>query len=167
MLMSKVECTSCRHMIDAAARLCPYCDADPQTGRKLDLNPLLQEGSQTRERASAGRSALDYLRARQGVVVAGVVVGVFLMLYGLHQFVTYRNETAVSSVPAVPLTEVADLSNQSEQVRDLPMPPLELQYDARPKTMRTFVLEPGAVAPRQPAASQGQPPGPAAPPRPR
>ena len=40
---------------------------------------------------------------------------VFLVLAGLHQFVTARNASAVTDAPAVPLTEITDLANQSDE----------------------------------------------------
>jgi hypothetical protein len=154
--MGNIQCANCHHEIDAAARLCPYCDANPKTGARVDTGPLLDEVFTRKQNLAVHESALEFFRARQGVVVATVVALILLSLYGAHQFVTERNRTAVSNAAAVPLTEVADLSNQSDQARELPLPEMQFQYEGRPQTMRTFVTEPGAVAP-------SPPPGPPAP----
>src|SRR5712691_7070840 len=161
--MSKAVCVACRHAIDDAARLCPYCGADPRTGDKVDTQAILQEVFQPRQ-VSATEGVLEYVRQRQGVVIALGIVVTILALAGVHQIVLRRNATATSDAAAVPLTDVADLSNQSEETRPLPMPDLQFQYDGRPENMRTFIVEPGAVAP----PSGGQPPpavqGPPSPP---
>ena len=161
--MSKAVCVACRHAIDDAARLCPYCGADPRTGDKVDTQAILQEVFQPRQ-VSATEGVLEYARRRQGVVIALGILVTILALAGFHQFVLRRNATATSDAAAVPLTDVADLSNQSEETRPLPMPDLQFQYDGHPENMRTFIVEPGAVAP----ASGGQPPpavqGPPSPP---
>ena len=84
--MSKVTCASCRHDIDASAKVCPYCGADPNTGQKaVDTSALLQEMFKPR-RISAGESVLEYARHRQGVVIAISGAILFLILAGLHQF---------------------------------------------------------------------------------
>ena len=79
---------------------------------------------------------------------------VLVVLTGFHQLVLRRNRTVVSE--AVPLTDVADLSNQPDETRALPMPNLDYQYDGNPKTMRSFIIEPGAVAPAAPPAQPNQ-----------
>jgi hypothetical protein len=145
MEMSKAVCVACRHAIDAAARLCPYCGADPRTGQKIDTQAILQEEFQPRQ-VSATEGVLEYARQRQGMVIALAVLVAVLILAGLHQFAIRRNR-AVSEAAGVPLTDVADLSNQTEETRPLPMPELEFQYDGRPQTMRTYIVEPGAVPP--------------------
>ena len=102
--MSKVACAACRHEIDAAAKICPYCGSDPSTGQKVvDTSALLQDMFHPR-RLTATENALEYARHNQGVVmtVAGIVL--FLILAALHQFVTARNQNSVSAAPAVPLT---------------------------------------------------------------
>jgi len=154
--MTKGVCFACHHAIDESARLCPYCGADPHTGEKIDTQALLQEVFQPREEVSAADSVLEYARQRQGVVIALGVIVTILVLAGFHQLVLRRNATAVSDAPGVPLTDVADLSNQSEDTRPLPMPELEFQYDGNPQTMRTFIVEPGAVPP--PPVQQPSPP---------
>ncbi len=159
--MSKVICVACRHEIDAAARLCPYCGADPQTGAKIDTQKILQQEFHPRH-VSATEGMLEYVRQRQGVVIAVGVLVTILLLAGLRDFVMRRNQSAVSDAAAVPLTDVADLSNQAEETRPLPMPDLQFQYDGHPQTMRTFIVEPGAVPPPDVIAAQqqsgGQPP---------
>ncbi|HEY3056638.1 MAG TPA: zinc ribbon domain-containing protein [Thermoanaerobaculia bacterium] len=157
--MSRVACLACRHEIDSAAKICPYCGSDPTTGQKVvDTNALLQEIFRPRH-VSASESVLEYARHRQGVVIAISGVLLFLILAALHQYVTMRNERLVSATSAVPLTEIADLSNQPEETKPLPMPELNFQYAGNPQAMRTFIVEPGAVAPPQPQ--------PAAPPQPQ
>ena len=43
MEMTEQTCRSCGHTIDGAAKLCPFCGADPATGEKVDVTPLVQE----------------------------------------------------------------------------------------------------------------------------
>ena len=52
------------------------------------------------------------------------------------------------------LAEVTDLSGQQEQTQQLPMPALDFQFEGQSKTMRTFVLEPGAVKPAEVIAAE-------------
>ena len=145
----------CHHTIDDAARVCPYCGSDPRTGEKIiDAQAILQEVFHPR-RVSATDSVLEFARQRQGVVIALGVVAVVLLLAGFHQFVMRRNATAVSDAAAVPLTDVADLNNQPDETQTVPMPDLKFQYDGNPKTMRSYIVEPGAVTP--PEATQPQP----------
>jgi hypothetical protein len=145
--MSKSVCAACHHAIDDAARVCPYCGSDPRTGEKIiDAQAILQEAFHPR-RVSATDSVLQFARQRQGVVIALGVVAVVVLLAGFHQFVVRRNATAVSDAAAVPLTDVADLNNQPDESQTAPMPDLKFQYDGNPKTMRSYIVEPGAVTP--------------------
>jgi hypothetical protein len=158
--MSKIACVNCRHKIDAAAKICPYCGSDPATGQKVvDTDALLQEMFTPRH-VSASESVLEYARQRQGIVIAVSIVVLFLVFAALHQFVTMRNQSAVSASPPLPLTEVADLSSQPDETKPEPMPDLNFQYQGRPQAMRTFIVEQGAVTPpevlaEQQAAAQG------------
>jgi hypothetical protein len=146
----RIVCVACSHEIDAAAKLCPYCGADPRSGAKADTEAILQEMFPQRH-AAKSESVIDYARQRQGVVaVIGALVMV-LVLAALHEFVTRRNEHAVNAAAAVPLTDVTDLSNQADETKPQPMPDLKFQYDGHPQTMRTLIVEPGAVAPPQTA----------------
>lgn len=152
--MNKIACAACRHQIDAAAKICPYCGSDPQTGQKVvDTSALLQEMFKPR-RLSASESVLEFARHRQGIVVAISGAVLFLLLIGLHQFVTMRNQRAVSAAPAVPLTEITDVSNQQDDTRPQPMPDLNFQYQGNPQAMRTYIVEPGAVTPPDVVAEQ-------------
>ncbi|HEX7152479.1 MAG TPA: hypothetical protein VF618_13405 [Thermoanaerobaculia bacterium] len=151
--MSKAVCVACRHTIDAAARACPYCGANPQTGERIDTQAMLQEIFRPRD-MSTGESVLEYARQRQGIVIAVTVGVIFLLLVGLHQFVNMRNERDVTNNPAVPLTEITDLSNQPQEGRAVPMPDLDFQYEGRPEVMRTFILEQGATTPPEIIAAQ-------------
>jgi hypothetical protein len=152
--MTRVACVACRHEIDVAAKICPYCGSDPKSGQKIvDTNALLQEMF-TPRRLSASESVLEYARHRQGIVIAVSCVIVFLILAAMHQFVTMRNQSAVSAAPAVPLTEVTDLSSQPEEPKPMPMPELSFQYDGHPQAMRTFIVESGAVTPPEVVAAQ-------------
>ncbi len=152
--MSEAVCVACSHKIDAAARVCPYCGANPQTGEKIDTEALLRETFQPRAEQSRAEGVLEFARQRQGIVVLVGVVVAFLILAALHQFVTARNANAVASGPAVPLTDITDLSNQAVQVQPQPMPKLDFQYDGNSKTMRTFIVESGAVTPPEVIAAQ-------------
>jgi hypothetical protein len=150
----RIACASCRHDIDAAARLCPYCGADPRTGQKpVDTQAMLSEMFHPRE-TSTTDTVFEFARQRQGVVVALGVLVAILILAGLHEYVTRRHARDVSAAAAIPLTEVTDLSNQSDENKPLPLPKLEFQFDGHPQTMRTFVVEPGAVTPPEVVAAQ-------------
>jgi len=150
----RIACASCRHDIDAAAKLCPYCGADPRTGQKpVDTQAMLNEMFHPRE-TSASDTVFAFARQRQGVVITLGVLVAILILAGLHEYVTRRNARDVSSAAAIPLTEVTDLSNQSDENKPLPLPNLEFQFDGHPQTMRTFVVEPGAVTPPEVVAAQ-------------
>ena len=100
-------------------------------------------------------TVIEFARQRQGVVIAlAVLARRSLLLAGLHEFVTRRNARDVSAAAAIPLTEVTDLSNQDDENKPLPLPNLEFQFDGHPQTMRTFVVEPGAVTPPEVVAAQ-------------
>ncbi|HSP32756.1 MAG TPA: zinc ribbon domain-containing protein [Thermoanaerobaculia bacterium] len=158
-MMEKIACAACRHEIDAAAKTCPYCGSDPRSGEKVvDTNALLQDMFHSRH-VSASESILEYARQRQGVAVAVGAILLIVILAGLHQIVTMRNEKAVSGAPAVPLSDIADVSAQPDSTKPAPMPDLNFQYDGNAQAMRTFVVEPGAVAPA-PTTSGGQAPPP-------
>lgn len=154
--MSRATCVACRHQIDEAARICPYCGADPQSGQKIDTQSIVQEMFHPRELSTA-EGVMQFARQRQGVVITIGIVVLLLLMAGLHQFAVRRNESEVTSTSAVPLTEITDLSNQQPETRQLPMPELKFQYEGQPKTMRTFIAEPGAVTPPEVAAA-AQPP---------
>lgn len=166
--MSEGVCAACRRSIDAAAKLCPYCGANPATGERFDTQAILQEVFQGKT-LTRSESVLEYARQRQGIVIGISVAVVFVMLALLHQFVTARNDRSVSDAPPVPLTEIADIAKQASESTPSPLPPLDFQYDGRPEAMRTLIVEPGAVAPQAPAAQPPQPapaqPPPARPPQ--
>jgi hypothetical protein len=153
MSMSSGVCAACGRSIDAAAKLCPYCGADPATGERIDTQALLQEVFRPKS-LTRSESVVEYARQRQGIVI-GISVGVLLLLLALlHQFVTVRNDSAVSDAPAVPLTEIADVAKLSADATPTPLPELDFQYEGRPQTMRTFIGEPGAVPPQAPQPAQ-------------
>ncbi len=63
--MSNAVCAACKHPIDAAAKVCPYCGANPTTGEKaVDTQAVLQEIFKPRE-VTTGESVLEYARQRQ------------------------------------------------------------------------------------------------------
>jgi len=156
--MSKVECAACRHRIDAAAKLCPYCGADPRTGERFDTQALLEEVFHSRP-VTTSESLLEYARQRQGLVITLAIVSAMLLLAGINSFLNHRNATETSDAAAVPLTDVVDTTSTQEQ-QPAPMPSLQFQFDGRPQAMRTFIVEPGAVPPQppqQPSPPQQQP----------
>lgn len=146
-------CTACNRTIDAAARLCPYCGANPSTGERLDTQALLQEVFRPREMTTTD-NVMEYARQRQGVVIAISLFVGFLIIVGIHQFVTARNANVASDLPAVPLTELTDVTKKSDETTPVAMPKLDFQYDGTPKRMRTYIVERGAIAPAPP---QGPP----------
>jgi hypothetical protein len=164
----RIACASCRHDIDAAAKLCPYCGADPRTGQKpVDTQAMLNQVFHPRQTTTSD-NVIEFARQRQGIVIALAVALVILLLAGLHQYVTNRNARDVSAAAAIPLTDVADLNSQPDENRPLPLPNLDYQFDGHPQTMRTFVVEPDAVTPPEVVAAQqaAQPQQPAAQPAP-
>jgi hypothetical protein len=116
------------------------------SGERLDTQAILQEVFQSKT-LSASESVLEYARQRQGIVIAVSLAVAFLILAGLHQFVTMRNATAVTDSPAVPLTEITDVAKLRGEVAPAQMPALDFPYEGRPLAMRMFIVEPGAVAP--------------------
>src|SRR5687768_6531651 len=153
---------ACGRGIDAAAKPCPYCGADPTTGRREDTQAILQEVFRPRE-VSASESVMEYARQRQGVVIAVSAFIAFLVIAALHQYVTARNSRAVTDAPAVPLSEITDVTRRADEMAPIPMPPLDFQHDGRPKAMRTFIVESGAMTPPEIAAEQQAAQGQAAP----
>src|SRR5260221_3159472 len=153
MSSQRLVCVACHREIDTAAKLCPYCGADPRTGEKIDTDALLQEEFKSR-RLTPSQNVLEYAHQRQGAVWAFTIAVVLLALAGLHQLAAHRNETAVASSNAVPLAEVTDITSQGDSQSSSPMPELRYRYDGRPQPMRTFVVEPGAVTPSEILAQQ-------------
>lgn len=151
--MNKVVCVHCRHQIDATAKVCPFCGANPVTGERLDTQALVQEVFQPRQ-LSTGESVLEFARHRQGIVIAASAFALFLLLAVLQQWANMRNRTAVANTPAVALTEVADLNNQAEETKQLPMPSVPFQFGGKPQSMRTFIVETGAITPPDVLAAQ-------------
>lgn len=143
------DCVACRHSIDAGAKICPYCGADPDTGEKVDTKPLVEAHFPPRRERGATESMMSFLRQRQGVVVTVVVLACFLVLTVVHQLVVRRNDAQTNDVPAIPLTEIADLTRQSEKSAEAALPALDFSYDGNARTMQTFLIEPGAVPPPQ------------------
>lgn len=138
-------CAACNRAIDASAKLCPYCGANPVSGERLDTQALLQEVFRPRE-VSTSDSVIEYARQRQGVFIAVSVFVGFLIIAFIHQFVTRRNANVATDLPAVPLSEITDVTKKSDMT-PVPMPDLDFQYDGSPQRMRTFVVERGAVPP--------------------
>ena len=154
--MSEGTCAACRRSIDAAAKLCPYCGANPATGERIDTQAILQEVFRPKE-LTTSESVLEYARQRQGVVITVSAIVGFFLLAAIHQFATSRNATATTDAPAVPLTEIADSPDRASTSKAVAVPDLDFQYDGRPQAMRTYIVEPGAVAPA-PAQPAGAPP---------
>jgi hypothetical protein len=148
----RIACVACSHEIDAVAKLCPYCGADPRTGAKPDTKAVLREMFPQR-RTKKPEGVIEYARQRQGVLTVLGAFVVVLLLLGLHEFVSRSNGNVVNA-SAVPLTDVTDLSSQPDETKPQPMPDLHFQYDGRPQTMRTLIVEPGAVPPPQPTTTQ-------------
>jgi hypothetical protein len=154
MAITRAVCVACRHEIDAAARVCPFCGANPQSGERIDTEALLQEVFKPRELA-AHESVLQFVRQRQGAVIAIAAVLLFLIVALLHQFISQRNASDVSSAAAVPLTDVADISDDAaDPAHQLPIPDVKFQDDANAHHMRTYLVEPGAVKPPEVVAAE-------------
>jgi hypothetical protein len=160
-MSSRAVCTACNRTIDDSAKLCPYCGANPATGERLDTQAILQEIFRPKEMTTSD-SVMEFARQRQGVVIAVTVFIAFVIIAAVHQYVTMRNSNAVTDAPAVPLTEITDVTKKSDEVTPVPIPELNFQYEGRPQTMRTYVAEQGAITPpealpppKQPAAQPG------------
>jgi hypothetical protein len=152
-MSDRTTCAACQRAIDASAKLCPYCGANPATGERLDTEAILQEVFKPREMTTSA-SVLEYARQRQGAVIAIAAFMVLLIMGVLHQFATMRNASAVSDAPAVPLSELTDVTNKPDETTPAPLPPLNFQYDGQPRTMRTYITEPGATTPPEILAEQ-------------
>lgn len=149
----KSECRSCGHRIDASARLCPFCGADPDTGRKVDTAPIVEKHFPRRVEQQTGERALDFFRERQGLVITIFIVVVGLLAIGLHQMVTRRTLDESAEASGVPLTELADISDRASEAPQAKMPDLAFESEGDPRRVRTLMMEPGAVAPPAPAPS--------------
>jgi hypothetical protein len=152
-MSSGALCAACKRTIDASAKLCPYCGANPATGERLDTEALLQEMFQPRT-VTKSESVIEFARQRQGFVIAISAFVALLIAGAVHQYATMRNNTAVSDAPAVPLSELTDVTNKPDETTPVPMPPLDFQYDGKPQAMRTYVMESGAVTPPEVLAAQ-------------
>jgi hypothetical protein len=167
----RATCAACSRAIDAAAKTCPFCGANPQTGERLDTQTILQEVFRPRE-ITTSETVLEYARQRQGVVIAVSAFIAFIVIAAVHQFVTARNRDAVTDSPAVPLSELTDVTQRADETTPQPIPDLDFQYDGRAQAMRTYIVERGATTPpeviaaQQAAAAAARPPaatpGPAA-----
>lgn len=167
-MLSEKTCVACRRTIDEIARTCPFCGSDPETGKKIDVKPLIESHFPPPPELSAHERVAEFLRTRQTVSVAIFVLVAVGALVAAHRWIQQRNETAVAPTPGVTLTEIADLSRQVEEREPLPLPELPFDGDGDPKRMQTFVLEPGAIAPppeptEQPTSSAASPTSPSAP----
>jgi hypothetical protein len=152
-MSERVNCSACDRTIDAAAKICPYCGVNTTTGERVDTQAILQEIFQPRE-VSKGESVLEYARQRQGIVIAVSAFVGFLLLAAMHQYVTARNNSAVTDSPAVPLSEFTDVTRRADEAAPVPMPKVEFQYDGKPQSMRTYIAERGEVTPPEVLAAQ-------------
>lgn len=175
-MTDRIVCASCSRQIDAMSKLCPYCGADPVTAEKFDTTPLLESHFPRKQDLPAHESLLEFFRHRQWLVVSGVVALLFTVAFFAHQIIRDRNDATATEVPAVPLTDVADLSGRDANGEREPIPNLEFQMEGNAQSARVLLVEPGAVAPPPDPATTtttsaaGQPAPPAArrgsPPRP-
>jgi hypothetical protein len=152
-MSDRAVCAACNRAIDAAAKVCPYCGADPSTGERLDTQALLQEVFRPKT-LTTSESVMEYARQRQGIVLGVSALIAFLVIAAIHQYVTVRNSTAVTDSPAVPLTEITDVTKKADETAQIAMPELDFQYDGQPRNMRTYVVERGAVTPPEVLAAQ-------------
>lgn len=164
-IVTERVCAACNRAIDPSAKSCPFCGANPLTGERLDTQAILQEVFSGRE-LSPTENVIEYARQRQGLFIALSLLGGFLILAALHQFVTMRNATEVSEAPAITLSEIADVTRRVDEAAPQPLPDLQFQHSGDPRRMRVWIVERGAVTPPEIAAAQ-QPPRPAGAVRPR
>ena len=140
-------CVACRRGIDASARICPFCGADPETGTRMDVRPIIESHFPPPPEISPLERVANFFRTRQMMSLAFLVLVGVGLLFAAHQWIQRRNRVAVAPTPGVTLTEVADLSRQLEERTEAPVPELEFPWEGDAKRMQTFVLEPGAIAP--------------------
>lgn len=140
-------CVACRRGIDAAARLCPFCGADPESGARMDVKPIIESHFPPPPEISPLERVAHFFRTRQTLSLALLILAGAALLALAHQWIQQRNRIAVAPTPGVTLTEVADLSRQFEERKPVPVPELEFPWEGDAKRMQTFVLEPGAIAP--------------------
>ncbi|HVR41973.1 MAG TPA: zinc ribbon domain-containing protein [Thermoanaerobaculia bacterium] len=148
---SKRDCAACGHAIDASARTCPYCGADPETGEKLDTRSVVETHFPPRGELTTAQRIGRAIREQQALAVGILILVVFLLVGAAHQMAVRRSATGDRSAPAVPLTDLADL-NDASQTERAPLPELDFSWTGRPETMEVFLIEPGAVPP--PAAAE-------------
>jgi hypothetical protein len=151
--MSKIMCAGCRREIDATARLCAYCGADPVSGAKPELIGLGEEAG-TRSTASASSRAGRLARRRQSAFIAIAIAGALIALFGSHQLLRHRNQAAVTGATAATLTEIVDLKTPPSDTKPLPMPSMAFRFEGQPQGMRTLILEPGALKPPEVLAAE-------------
>src|SRR5258708_24137146 len=102
MSSSRISCAACRHDIDAAAKLCPFCGADPKTGEKpVDTAALLQEEFKPHP-VTQSENVLDFARQRHGAVLALRIATALLVLLFLHHSAILRHEAPRFSTNAIP-----------------------------------------------------------------
>ncbi len=143
-------CSACSRTIDGEARICPYCGANPTTGERFDATEILQAHFTRKQDLPVHETVLEFFRKRQSLVV-GLGSAVLLALaFFVLQFLSARNAATAAEAPAIPLTEVADLSNRPSETEKIPIPNLEFQHDGNARSVRTLLMEPGAVAPPPP-----------------
>ncbi len=152
-MSSQAVCAACNRSIDSVAKVCPYCGADPATGERLDTQAILQEVFRPKS-LTTSESVFEYARQRQGIVIAVSAFIAFLIIAAIHQYVTMRNSTSVTDSPAVPLTEITDVTKKNDETAQIALPDLDFQYGGRPRSMRTYVVERGAVTPPEIVAAQ-------------
>lgn len=146
-----MTCANCRRAIDEASKVCPFCGANPSTGEKaIDLAPIVESQFPRRADRSATESFLEFLRRRQWILITLMAFALLAVVLFTQRMIRERNVAAAAEIPAVPLTEIADLSGQTTAVERAPIPNLEFQYEGNPKSARTLLMEPGAVAPPPP-----------------
>lgn len=149
-----MTCARCGRAIDEASKICPFCGSNPATGEKaIDLTPIVESQFPRKAGRSAGESILEFVRRRQWILITLLGFALLAVVLFTHRMIRERNVAAAAEIPAVPLTEVADLSGQSTAVEREPIPNLEFQYEGNPKSARMLLMEPGAVAPPPPPAA--------------
>jgi hypothetical protein len=160
-MMTTKNCVACRHEIDADARLCPYCGADPVTGEKFDPTPIVKSHFPDRRDLGPGERAAQFFRERQGFVVSAIVIMIFVGLVAAHQYVTRRAAMVQSDIPPVPLSDLADFGADSRGASEpAPLPDVGFQWTGRPEVLKVMLVEPGAVTPAEPVAPTSTAPAP-------
>lgn len=142
----KEPCPRCGRKIDQAARVCPFCGADTESGAVVD-----EEERQVVEEVFGGDRDEDhpllifYRKNQQIILILGLLVAIGALL-GVTAMMSGSGEREVQAVPLSELTTPPDQERAGEAPE---MPEPEFTVPGNAETFETFLTEEGAVAPER------------------